>query len=147
VKVWTPGDPVPDDLAEHIMMGGVVTAHNASFERIIFHYIMGPRYGWPVPDVTQWRCTMAMAYALALPGSLENASPAAGLDIAKDMAGRRLMLQMAKPRKVEKDKITWWDEPAKLQKLIEYCKQDVEVERALEKRLRPLSESELALWH
>lgn len=147
VQVWTPGEPLPDDLAEHIMIGGVVTAHNASFERIIFHYIMGPRYGWPVPDVTQWRCTMAMAYALALPGSLENAAPAAGLDIAKDMAGRRLMLQMAKPRKVEKDKITWWDDPAKLQKLIEYCKQDVEVERALEKRLRPLSESELALWH
>ncbi|WP_176074362.1 DNA polymerase [Brucella intermedia] len=181
VKVWTPGEPLPDDLAEHIMMGGVMVAHNAAFERIIFHYIMGPRYGWPMPDVTQWRCTMAMAYALALPGSLENAAPAAGLDIAKDMAGRRLMLQMAKPRKILNEKkladarlnmaslngnasmnavlkrgqyksecdavIQWWDEPAKLQKLIEYCKQDVEVERALEKRLRPLSESELALWH
>jgi DNA polymerase len=91
---------------------------------------------------------MAMAYAMALPGSLENAAPAAGLELAKDMAGRRLMLQMSRPRKVNSDgSIQWWDEPEKVTRLIEYCKIDVEVERALEKRLRPLSPSELAVWH
>lgn len=175
IKVWTPGQPCPPEIAEHVMLGGTATAHNAAFERIIWKYILTPRYGWPEPETEQWRCTMTMAYAMAMPGSLENAAPAAGLDMMKDMVGRRLMLQMAKPRKLTErpceeceggvrqkrdgyfcpicdgdgvDRtVTWWDDPAKVEKLIDYCKQDVEVERALEKRLRPLSASELALWH
>lgn len=148
VEVWTPDQPLVGEIADHVLAGGVLVAHNAAFERVIWHYILGPRYGFPEPGVTQWRCTMAMAYALALPGSLENAAPAAGLALAKDMTGRRLMLQMARPRKVNPDgSFVWWDEPEKIAKLIAYCRQDVEVERALEKRLRPLSESELALWH
>lgn len=147
VQVWTPGDPVPDSIVEHILTGGTLVAHNAAFERVIWRYILAPRYGFPEPSVEQWRCTMTYAYAAGLPGALENAAPAAGLDIAKDMIGRRLMLQMSRPRKVESGKITWWDDPEKIAKLIDYCKQDVEVERALEKRLRPLSPSELALWH
>lgn len=145
VRVWRPGDPVPADVAAHVLDGGVVAAHNAAFERVIWHHILGPRYGWPEPVVEQWCCTMVMAYALALPGALEDAAPAAGLDIAKDSAGRRLMLQMAKPRKL--DPLTWWDTPDKVERLLAYCVQDVEVERALMARLRPLKESELALWH
>jgi len=148
VRVWTPGQPAPDDVVEHILAGGVLTAHKAAFERVIWHYILAPRYGFPEPDTTQWRCTMVTAYSMGLPGSLENAAPAAGIDIGKDMVGRRLMLQMSRPRKIEKDgTIVWWDDPEKIEKLIAYCKNDVEVERALDKRLRPLSESELALWH
>lgn len=148
IEVWTPGQPVPADIVEHIMLDGVLTGHNAAFERIIWRYILAPRYGFPEPATEQWRCTMAMAYSLAMPGSLENAAPAAGLDMAKDKHGHRLMMQMARPRKVEDDgTIVWWNEPEKIARLIEYCKQDVAVERALEKRLRPLSVSELALWH
>ncbi len=148
VRVWRPGESVPGDVVEHVMLGGVLMAHNANFERVIWRYILAPRYGFPEPAVTQWRCTMAQAYALALPGSLEGAAAAAGLDIGKDMTGRRLMLQMARPRKVEPDgTIVWWDEPEKIERLVAYCKNDVEVERALDKRLRPLSDSELALWH
>lgn len=159
VEVWAPGDEPPARIAEHVMLGGALMAHNASFERIIWRYILGPRYGFPEPDVTQWRCTMVMAYALGLPGSLENAALAVGLDIGKDMAGRRLMMQMARPRSwkqpakanhtgEDSDPVpVWWDDPGKIERLIQYCKVDVEVERALEKRLRPLSDSELALWH
>lgn len=147
VDVWQPGDEPPARLVEHVMLGGVLVAHNAAFEKVIWRYILTPRYGFPEPEVEQWRCTMVGAYALGLPGSLENAAPAAGIDLAKDMTGRRLMLQMARPRKVEGDKIIWWDDPDKRARLIAYCKTDVEVERALDKRLRPLSESELALWH
>ncbi len=87
------------------------------------------------------------------------------------MAGRRLMLQMAKPRKAvladdidtipfdairvqEMDaegwevyeapdgrhiaKIQWWNAPEKRERLGEYCRQDSDVERQLESRLRPL---------
>ena len=49
------------------------------------------------------------------------------------------MLQMARPRRVEPDgRTVWWDVPEKVDRLIAYCRQDVEVERALHRRLRPL---------
>jgi DNA polymerase len=147
-KLWVPSlEDCPPLLKEHIESGGILVAHNAAFERIIFEYIMGPRYGWPVPNLRQWRCTMAMAYAMALPGSLEEASAAVGLSERKDMSGRRLMLSMAKPRRRNPDgTFVWWDEPERLARLYAYCKQDVEVERALEKRLLPLRPQEQWIW-
>ena len=145
VETWLPGQACPDRVAMHVLEGDEIHAHNAAFEMVMWARILGPRYDWPIPDVSQWRCTMVQSYALALPGSLEQAAPAAGLEIAKDNVGRRLMLQMAKPRKT--DPLTWWDTPDKLERLIAYCRIDVEVERKLGKRLRPLKPSELDLWH
>src|SRR5262249_40150792 len=74
------------------------------------------------------------------------------LDLAnrKDVAGERLMHQMAKPRKPRKDEnpegIYWFEDEERLQRLYEYCRQDVEVERELYGRLPPLSASEQTLW-
>lgn len=133
-----------EDALDHVRAGGTVYAHNAAFELAIWNNICVPRYGWPSLAPEQMRCTMAMAYAQALPGSLEKAAAAVGISQQKDMAGGRLMLQMAKPR--SEAPLTWWDEPDKLQALYEYCRQDVRVERELEKRLMPLSPDEQALW-
>ena len=80
---------------------------------------------------------------MALPRSLDEAARALGLPAQKDMPGHRLMLQMARPRLIEPDgSIVWWDVPDKVARLIAYCRQDVEVERALHRRLRPLSDAE-----
>lgn len=101
VELWTPDDYLcPPEIAAHIRAGGVIIAHNAAFERVIWRYVMAERYGWPEPKIEQWRCTMAMAYAMALPGSLDNMLAALGTDQRKDMAGHRLMRTMAKPRRV-----------------------------------------------
>lgn len=144
--IWAPVNATDgvQDVLDHVELGGVVYAHNAAFELAIWNNICVPRYGWPELKPEQMRCTMAMAYAMALPGSLEKAAAAVGITQQKDMAGGRLMLQMAKPR--SEDPLTWWDEPDKLQALYEYCRQDVRVERELEKRLMPLSQDEQALW-
>ena len=83
--MWLPGDPITD-LAEHVAIGGLVYAHNASFEIQIWNEIMVPRYGWPELRPEQCRCTAAMAYAMALPGSLDGASKAVGLPYEKDAA-------------------------------------------------------------
>jgi DNA polymerase len=84
---------------------------------------------------------------MSLPGSLENAAAAVGLDIGKDMQGRKLMMQMARPRSVMNDgTLVWWDDEARRERLYAYCKQDVEVERQLEKRLLALVPSEQELW-
>jgi DNA polymerase len=121
-----------------------VFAHNAHFELAIWNQIMVPRYGWPKLDPAQCRCTMAMCYSMGLPGSLEKASAAMGITMRKDLEGQRLMMQMAKPKSVLP--LTWWDEEDKQQKLYEYCKQDVRVERELAKRALNLSHEEQRLW-
>lgn len=61
------------------MAGRRFAAHNANFELAVWNNIMVPRYGWPRLGPERVICTMAMAYALALPGSLENAAAALGL--------------------------------------------------------------------
>jgi DNA polymerase bacteriophage-type len=150
VQLWTPGEPCPEDIAEHINNKGRLVAHNASFERLAFIKILGPRYGWPVPKLTQWYCTMAVALAQALPAGLENACTVTQTAIQKDAKGGRVMKQMSKPRRPRKgepaDALLWWDDAARLQTLYDYCMTDVEAERLLEKRLRPLSDFEQRIW-
>jgi len=133
------------DVFNHVRNGGTVVAHNAAFELAIWNNVCVPKYGWPELRPEQMRCTMAQAYAMSLPGSLDKASAALGIEQKKDLAGARVMMQLAKPKLDG----TFWkpeDDPAKFQRLYDYCKQDVEVERALDERMMQLSEQEQALW-
>lgn len=98
--IWTPGMPVPDRIRRHIESGGLIHAWNVNFERVIGWAILTPRYGWPRAKLEQYICTMARAQAMSFPGALANAASAMGLDITKDFAGSRLMLQMCRPRKI-----------------------------------------------
>lgn len=149
-ELWWPGDPCPPAVRAHIEAGGEMHAWNAAFERLAIRQILGPRYGWPVPRLQQYRCTMVSVYAMALPGKLEQAAPALGLTVTKDAQGSRLMLQMSKPRRPRKGEdpkvIRWWNEPEKLKRLGEYCLQDVRTEQAVGQRVLPLSKSEQELW-
>ena len=131
----------------HVENGGIDVAHNAQFEFMIWNYIMVPRYGWPELKLSQLRCTMAAAYSMSLPGALDNLAVALGLTDRKDAEGRRIMMQLAKPRSIADDgTITWWDDADKLARLFEYCKQDVVVEREAHKHLVTLSDTEEAVW-
>lgn len=150
VDLWVPGEPVPAKIVDHIKHGRLLYAHNAAFERLCFEKKLCPKHGWPVPAIEQWRCTMAMCYALALPGNLEDACTVTRTPVQKDIVGARTMKQMAKPRKPRKDEpsnaLLWWDTPEKLKTLYAYCRTDVEAERALHKRLKALSEFEQQIW-
>lgn len=149
VSIWVPGDRFPfmDQGFKPWLPPIAVVAHNASFELAIWNRLMVPRYGWPPLDPRQVRCTMAAAYAMALPGGLDDAAAAVGLDVRKDAEGSRLMMQMARPRALKEDgTIVWWDDEARRQRLYEYCRQDVRVERELEKRLLQLTPAEQELW-
>jgi DNA polymerase len=159
VQVWTPADaPLQHHaMLDHVAEGGLVYAHNAPFELAIWNLVMVPRYGWPRLRPEQVRCTMAMAYAMSLPGALGNAAPALGIEQRKNAAGARVMMQLAKPRIAVGDPSgqdawegpvfwTYADDPAKFEQLYAYCRQDVEVERALHHRLMELSDYEQRLW-
>ena len=174
VRVWRPGDRVPDDLAEHVRAGLPLISHNAAFERAIWAKIMASRHGWPEPKFEQWHCTAAMSAAMALPRKLEDAAKVLGCSFQKDMSGHKLALRMAKPRTVEKIpcilcggadgepaaapdcacrndpsyrlKVTWHDDPESVQRGIEYCIRDVETERELLTKLRPMPPFEREVW-
>lgn len=166
VGLWTPrqGAESIQPVLNHVAAGGEVVAHNAAFELAIWNWIGVRKYGWPVLRPEQVTCTLAMSYSMALPGALEHAAPAAGLNVQKDTAGHRVMLQVSQPKKIYPcactstdclfcgntgELVEWYEpetHPDKFQKLYAYCKQDVLVEMELYKRLLPLSESERELW-
>lgn len=145
VQLWKRRTAFPTRVLEHIYQGHPVYAHNAAFERALWNARNGSGDHYLPED--QMHCTMAMAYAMGLPGHLADAAAALGLEQRKDAKGQRVMMQLCKPRAVADDgTVTWWDDPAKYEILYAYCKQDVEVERALHHRLMELSDSEQRLW-
>jgi DNA polymerase len=151
VRLWLPGNPLPPEFIEAEQNSDwLVCAHNDLFETAIESLLLHPRYGWPLIPIERHRCTQAQALAHALPGKLELAARALRLLHHKDRAGQRLMLTMSKPRRPHKDEdpdgLYWFDDDARQQRLYEYCKQDVEVERELYQRLRPLHLGEQRVW-
>lgn len=159
VKIYRPldGDPLPQELFAYIKSSHHFFAHNAPFEKLIWHYVLVKKYNWPPLPITQLFCTMAMAYAMGLQGRLEDASKCVGLKVEKDMKGNRVMLQLSRPRTIDKitGEVTWWERkdstPAldinqKYEQVYSYCKQDIIVLRELFKRLMPLSAKERQLW-
>jgi DNA polymerase len=145
-EIWLEGQPVPPRVYVHIAKGGEVWAHNAAFERILINAV-GVRHGWPTLSIAQMRCTMAMCYAMGLPGALGRAAAALNLPERKDSAGRETMVMLAAPLRSEP--LVWYTPeryPKEHAEMRAYCIQDVVVERALGKRCMPLSDNEQRVW-
>lgn len=144
------GSPLPKRIRDHIIAGKKFVAHNAPFELVIWNHVCVPKYGWPELSPAQLECTMAMAYAMSLPGSLEKAAAASGITQQKDTAGSRIMMQLSQPKDELPDgTFLWFDEweyPEKFEALYNYCIQDIAVEAELYKRLLHLSEREKKIW-
>lgn len=144
VQLWRPGDPPPAEFAD----AAEVIAHNAPFERSIVSNVLGPRYKWPDVPIATWRCTMAACLALALPPSLKKVAEV--LRLPEQKGSKSIVDLTCKPRRPRGDEdpngLYWFDDPERLEALFEYCKQDVETERALWKWLPPLSPAEQKLW-
>lgn len=145
-EVWKAGESLPGQVWHHVADGLPVYAHNAPFELSVWNNCDQQTFDWPELKPEQTYCTMAMAYAMGLPGSLEDAALAMGLHAHKDAEGRALMLRMCRPRSTKNGEVIWWGEQEKLDRLYAYCQQDVRVERELHKRLMPLSARERKVW-
>ena len=146
-------------LIEWIGRGGLISAHNAAFERCIWENILVPRYGWPPIPIAQFRCSAAKAAAHALPRGLEDVGSALVLSTTKDVEGHKLMLKLSKPRKSRKaERELWintkqtapsllWHESLNLfEKLWQYCRQDVLAETALNDSLPDLNPHESLIY-
>lgn len=143
VETWRAGDYAPFEVIEHIKCGGEVWAHNAAFERELWNNRFWP--GVPLCD-EQLVCTMAMAYAMGLPGTLEGAAAALGVDKQKDLEGGRIMRVLSTPKAINPDGTPTWWEDERINRLVAYCAQDVEVERAIGHRMLKLSPHERNVW-
>jgi DNA polymerase len=131
---------LPQRIKDHIAAGGEIRAWNAEFERIIWREIMVKRYGYPMPALEQFVCSAAEAAAMSLPRSLDQAARVLGVQQQKDSSGYELMMRMTRPRKVHADgRIEWWNVAERIQRLADYCKQDVRTERSAIKALRRLT--------
>lgn len=150
VDLWTPGAGTPADylLMELASNPEVMfRAWNAQFERAIWRNVMHRRYGFPDIPAERWVCTAAEGRAMNLPGNLEGAARVLGVIEQKDMAGHRLMLQMARPRKIlANGNIIWWDDDDRKGRLFAYCRQDVRTELAVKERLQRLSPYERKIF-
>jgi DNA polymerase len=147
VEIWIPDEDIllPKEVYDHVSRGGRVDAFNAAFELAIWNYVGRRRHRFPELTTEQTYCTMALAYAMAVPANLGDCAAALGLTAQKDMAGNRIMLKLSKP----KDDGSRWlkkDHPELYKGLYSYCIQDVVVERQVKGRLLQLSPPERKLW-
>ena len=150
---WLPQEPCPADIRAHVEAGGMISAHNAVFERLLWQKILAPRYGWPAARTEQFRCTLATASALGLPRSLEKLGDALNLTVKKDKIGKELIRFFSIPRKPKKGEDPdglYFNEPAdfpeKFELFRDYCDKDVETEAEADCRMIPLSDDEQAVW-
>lgn len=150
-------NPNPEDqeIAEDILgnlsdPSNVIFAHNAPFEAAITRALFAKTTGYKAPRPEQFRCTQAMARRAGLPPALEDVGSILGLRAQKDKAGHDLIKKFCVPQKNKqkpttnakllakraknpfRERILPTDSEADMadfKRFIEYCRQDVEVER------------------
>lgn len=143
------GEALPNRIREHIEAGGIISAHNAFFDRNIWENVMVPRCGWPKTKLEQWECTMAKAASYSLPLALEKCAQAMNLPIGKDTISGRILNKLAKPQyKKDGTKYRHYpsDSPDSFATLYKYNDRDVEVARLIDKRIPDLSEDERKIY-
>jgi DNA polymerase len=154
VRIWTPDNDYGenDDLRHAVAQGADVRAWNAAFERVIWCEIMARRYGFSHIGPERFFCTAADAAACSLPRALDSAGRVLRVLDQKDGDGKKLMLQMAKPRNAAARKADpslapiWWDDAPRRHRLAQYCAQDVRAEIAIAARIRPISAAERQVY-
>jgi DNA polymerase len=129
---WLPGeaDIVLDALADE--PDTIFTAHSAQFEQAIWHCIMVEQYGFPPIPIERWDCTQAAAAHRGIPLALDKGAKALGVPIEKDAAGNKLTLSFSKINPKTGMLLRGDPTPEELQRIIDYCHQDVRVEKAVE---------------
>jgi DNA polymerase len=135
VQTWLPDQPFPQKVRE---WQGLIYAHNAAFERLIFWYVLQINF-----KLEQFVCTAAQARANCAPGSLEDVGRFAGADMRKDHRGSQLIRLLSVPQPNGQFR----EDAALMEEMVRYCEQDVRVMRVVSKALRPLSDDELKDYH
>ena len=135
VQTWLPHQPFPEEIQEY---QGRICAHNATFERLIFWYVLQINF-----NLTQFYCTATQSRANCAPGSLEDVGRFAGASMRKDHRGNQLIRLLSIP----KADGTFNIDPELMAEMVAYCEQDVRTMRVISNSQRPLSVEELLDYH
>ncbi len=131
VHTWTPDGSFPDAVRQHT---GLIYAHNAAFERLIFWYVLQINF-----KLEQFYCTAAQARSNCAPGSLEDVGRFASASMKKDHRGAQLIRLLSIPQADGEFK----QDAGLMAEMVAYCEQDVRAMRAVSQAMRPLSSDEL----
>ena len=143
------GEELPEEVAEAVFDGSVVkTAFNANFERTC----LSKHFGRYLPPES-WHCSAVQAAVLALPRSLEDVGAVLGLDEQKMKEGKELIRYFCVPCKPTKAnggrrRNLPCHAPEKWELFKTYCMRDVDVEKAIRRKLHkfPIPEGEMELY-
>lgn len=128
-------DKMPPDLAQALMDGHLIEAHNVSFEKSIWENVLD----WWMPRPERWRDTMAVAAYYNMPHGLDKLSMAIGLS-GKKPEGSRLISKYSKLHlKTAQKEIP--DDDFDL--FVDYCEDDVLLECTVSDYLGDLPDREL----
>jgi DNA polymerase len=152
IKTWAPPDPIPEEVFKIAADPTALSiTSNDLFDRSIERYVANPRHGWPIIPLARRRCAMAVALSFALPAALERCAAVLKFPAQKSPAGRKVMLELCKPRKAKKGedptKVYWHPRtPEKLTRLYAYNRDDVAMTAEIIDRYGFLSPSEQTVW-
>jgi len=135
VRTWLPGQPLPPAVKNH---RGLIKAHNAAFERLIFWYVLQINF-----KLEQFYCTATQARANCAPGGLEDVGRFAGASMKKDHRGSQLIRLLSIPQSDG----TFREDADLMAEMVAYCEQDVRAMRAISAAQRELSADELRDYH
>ena len=143
------GEELPGEVAEAVFDGSVVkTAFNANFERTC----LSKHFGRYLPP-DSWHCSAVQAALLALPRSLEDVGAVLGLDEQKMKEGKELIRYFCVPCKPTKAnggrrRNLPCHAPEKWELFKAYCMRDVDVEKAIRRKLHKflIPEGEMELY-
>lgn len=143
------GEEMPREVMEALTSEEIIkTSFNANFERICIS-----KYFNLDIVIEQWRCTAVNALLLGLPGSLDGALNALEMKEGKLKEGKELIKYFSMPYNYGDDGQPYRhipeDDFIKWQLFTVYCRRDVEVERALRRKLSKfrITPKEEKLWH
>lgn len=152
------GEKIPNEILEAIEDENIIkTAFNANFERVCLSKYLNKNL-----SARSWRCTAIHGLTLGLPGSLEALAEKLGLEKQKMKEGKALIKYFSIPCKgkdnneqssfeynIGKVNRNYPDDSLEKWELFKkYCIQDVEVERAIRKKLErfPVIDKEHELY-
>ena len=130
------GEKLPFFLVNALMDKRVIkTAYNAAFEINVLTKYLGRQL-----DASQWQCTMVKGLSLGLPAGLDKLGKVLKMESDKQKlsAGKKLVKYFSTPsakKKTQFNRNFPKDNAEKWAEFKTYCKQDVEAERAIRKRL------------
>jgi len=141
--LWYPHQGgLPQDLVDRVGQVGLVMAHNARFDQLIWEYVGVNDYGFPTIPAEKWYCTSAQCRVNALPSSLDHASLFVTGKKMKMGEGKSLIKLLSVPNADG----TFNEDPEALRRMGAYCLQDTVATVAVVRATRPMMQREHEDW-